>query len=300
MTQNHAAMLDALALVPDSASFVAALDAEALIGTELARISLEKLADGEFGTFVRATESCAVGPQAWHFVVIGSNATSPDEQVVIASAVGLGREPALRCLLDQAMARDPQRSLELVQDDGRWVIEGNPSVRFVAVSENTVAAVGQSWTGAFDERLASAVTPTNRGSLGQALPHIDTRAPAFFATVGPGGQDVSSYRFLTGELRFTHGLEGSAILHYEDGAPTEQHATAIRQQIREFIPILSILGIPRTLAETVQVSSQGASVSLSFHATAAEVGLALDKMSELNAPEEPTQPADPPPHLGGV
>ncbi|MEM9457254.1 MAG: hypothetical protein AAGF11_23955 [Myxococcota bacterium] len=281
----RAAANEPMRLVPDSAGFALQVRLPALLAHPEAKQLWQKAEDSEAG-FKQAMDivrTCLGGLEAVDELVVGFDLD--DHLILVGRGKGLGTATTWRCFQKEATARGDSLDLELTgipRGEGPQLRETDKSPAEASQgyfpNDETFVMVSHEWDEQAQALLKGEGTPAIEGRLAPST----TRAKPDYTVWMVGRWDDAQSKDLPETIR---GIEDMALsMNIEDGAllvdlsadaGEASDATRVRERLQsefdQFKGMLSIFGIPGSVAPKIVFKSEDDRVSLAFTLTSGEL-----------------------------
>lgn len=261
-----AASIDALAMLPASATLVMGVDVPTLVRSPYYSAHRRELEIGGFKRVLELAAACDLGISGWRTLTLAidgpQNATT-----IVAQADGLGDRRRLECVRDRAAAEvgtaaaftlaDVDGRIELTLDGATgWVVDPCTLVISEASAAETTRA-----------RLRGNSRSALGGAVTGAMGRVGTRRPFWLAAapVDSLGPSVANARDLAIGLDVDRGFRIDASLAFPDATSARTASTTIEAELTSLRSMVMAFGLPAAVGDSLGVTATGTLVSIRAH-----------------------------------
>jgi hypothetical protein len=261
-----------LELIPEAATVVGGVDVAVLVKLPIwatLRPSLPPREDG----LLAAGERCGVGPGTWRSFVIGTEPQSR-QMAMVVSATGLGKPETLRCLaldIGFSLSEDAKR---MSDHTGGGVVIDDDSIAFATTG----------WMDRLAARIDGHGKGVAEGPLEACLARTDRTKTLWFAGVLPEDAGAMAKMALdatvhdvAGWADLAAGLKIEVSLAVHDGKAVRER---LQQQWEAAKSLATSSGLPRGIADSLEITDKNDLVRVQASATELEVRIVTDTVMQ--------------------
>jgi hypothetical protein len=267
---------DAVKLVPDSATFIGAVDIAALQKSDLWKDNKKYLEEGEAKEFLDAAKECNLGLDKWKSITFGVPSAAlggldtgePPPHVVVLSADGIGKKENLECVHGKAKEKSGEEPWKMEEKDGKLVLDMDDGNELgLVVNDNMLAIVGKGWADAVRELIDGKGKAAVDNSLKDAVGTADTKKAIWFAGNLPSemlaGSPAEGAKTASGSLDFKKGLAVALSVTFGSSDDAKSKAEELQSQYDQVKGMAGAMGVPQSAADSVKIEAKGSAVNVS-------------------------------------
>ena len=268
-------------LVPASAEYLVRMRVAELLAygpaTELWRKAEDT--EEEFRTAVDVMVACMARLEVFEELTVGFD--SDEHKVLIAHAVGLGKDDTWRCFQEKTVGRGKTWDMQITgtpRGEGPQLLtdDGN---RGYLPDDDTLVLVSKEWDAEVSALLAGEGTPAVEGPLAGPVARVPADSPLWLAgRVGAkasAGLEGSPFAGMT-DISFSLRIEDEQVsvstsIDAGEAADATRMKDELTTQFAQFEGMLPMFGFPSTVGPKIVFETEGDLVSLDFTLTKSEI-----------------------------
>ncbi len=261
-----AGSVDALAMMPASATVVMGVDVPALVHAPYYAAHRRELEVGEFKRILELGAACDLGISSWRALTLGFDGAR-NATTIVVQADGLGDRRRLECVRDRAATEIGAAAAFTIADvDGRVQLTFDRATAWV-VDPCTLVISDANAAEATRTRLGGNAPAARGGPVMQAIGRVGTRRPFWLAAapVDSLGPSVANARDLAIGLDVDRGFRIDASLAFPDATSARTASTSVEADADSMRSMMMAFGLPEAVGQSIAVTTAGTLVSIRAH-----------------------------------